>query len=455
MEVGQNFSLIFNNSLLINQDRWSIGAHNASNYFVNFTSAGGTPLVYNVSYRSLKYLFGSIADTRFYFNGNTVTYDPRTGKVLQDFVKILGSNPAPNSSTSIGQDIETSIIDQPVESDGYVNDYEVEVASLNTNDRSITVNPDFFRQVTGYDFSITPTPTNTKYFVFFQQVTDTSGVTSYQILDSSTVVFQYATKAQIEVVKYDFPLGQLYYAYTDDLFYITEQNAAVQIPSYTVVTQATGKYLVRTGRQGLYFQYRHVSNNTTRVDPSTTNIIDLYVVTQSYYTEYLNWIQDSTNTVVEPDRPTISQLNAAYAEQLNEYKMMSDNIIMNSVLFKPLFGPKAAAALRGKIKVIRMASTTASDSQIKSAVVSAMNSYFSIVNWDFGSTFYFSELSAYLHSELSDLISSVVLVPADPNAPFGTLYEIKSAPYEIFINAATVNDVEVIASLTPSQLQIV
>jgi hypothetical protein len=37
---------------------------------------------------------------------------------------------------------------------------------------------------------------------------------------------------------------------------------------------------------------------------------------------------------------------------------------------------------------------------------------------------------------------------------FGDLYEIKSAPYEIFVNGATASDVVVIAALTPVQLQI-
>jgi hypothetical protein len=83
-----------------------------------------------------------------------------------------------------------------------------------------------------------------------------------------------------------------------------------------------------------------------------------------------------------------------------------------------------------------------------------MNNYFNINNWNFGDTFYFSELSAYLHAQLGDLVSSIVLVPNDPTMNFGDLYEIKSAPYEIFVNGATSNDVVVIAALTPVQLQI-
>ena len=81
-------------------------------------------------------------------------------------------------------------------------------------------------------------------------------------------------------------------------------------------------------------------------------------------------------------------------------------------------------------------------------------SYFNINNWNFGDTFYFSELSAYLHNQIGDLISSAILVPNNPSMKFGDLYEIKCAPYEIFVNAATSSDVLVIAALTPAELQI-
>ena len=83
-----------------------------------------------------------------------------------------------------------------------------------------------------------------------------------------------------------------------------------------------------------------------------------------------------------------------------------------------------------------------------------MNNYFNINNWNFGDTFYFSELSAYLHTECGDLISSAVLVSNDPTQSFGDLYEITCLPYEIFVNAATANDIMVIAALTPAELQV-
>ena len=119
-----------------------------------------------------------------------------------------------------------------------------------------------------------------------------------------------------------------------------------------------------------------------------------------------------------------------------------------------MFGPKAPPALRATVKVIKSSNTSASDSEIRSAVLSAMNDYFNINYWSFGDTFYFSELSAYLHAQVGELISSAVLVPNDPTMNFGDLYEIKAAPYEIFANGATANDVVVIAALTPAELQI-
>ena len=133
--------------------------------------------------------------------------------------------------------------------------------------------------------------------------------------------------------------------------------------------------------------------------------------------------------------------------------MLSDSVILNSVTFKPLFGAKADQSLRATIKVIKSSTTNASDSEIRSAVLTAMDTYFSINFWNFGDTFFFSELSAYLHEQTDELISSAVLVSDDPEKLFGDLYEIKCRPYEIFVNAATTTDVVVVAALTPATLQ--
>jgi hypothetical protein len=128
-------------------------------------------------------------------------------------------------------------------------------------------------------------------------------------------------------------------------------------------------------------------------------------------------------------------------------------MILNSVDFQPLFGRKADSALRATVKVIQNTRSTASTSEIRNLVVATMETYFDLANWDFGDTFYFSELAAFVHAQIGDLVSSVVLVPLNPLKSFGDLYEIRSAPNQIFVNGATVNDVEVITALTSTNLQ--
>lgn len=222
-------------------------------------------------------------------------------------------------------------------------------------------------------------------------------------------------------------------------------------PTQIILSDVTNQYVAEVGRGSLSFLYRHNSGNTTRVDPATTNIIDLYLVTQSYYTEYVNWLNDVTDSLPKPAKPTINELRQSYGK-LDDYKMMSDSVIPNSVTFKPLFGRKADTNLQGTIKVVKAYGITASDSQIRSAVLSAMNSYFSINNWNFGDTFYFSELTAYLHTQLGSLVSSIIIVPADPTAKFGDLYEVKSSPDEIFCNGATTSDIVIISGLNASNM---
>lgn len=445
MELQQDFTLVFNNSLMINQDRWSISSFTDPNYFVKFTSTGAN--TYSITYRSLTYYFGSVADTRFTYAKDELVYDPFSGKIIQDFVNVLSVNTQYGSNIPLGQDLKVNIVGQTVESDGYINDFQVEVAATDVNNRQLILNPDFFTEITGY----TTGSSNVGKYVFFRTIQDAINLTRQYIIPSADVNYAYATTSQIEVVKYDYPVGTLFYAYGENKFYKTVQDQTIITPFYLLVEQ--NSYSVETGRQGLSYQYRHNSNNTTRIDPVTTNIIDLYLVTQAYYTEYTNWIVDTTNTIPEPVRPSITELSTEYSG-VNNYKMMSDAVIMNSVVFKPLFGPKADAALRATIKVIKSSSSNASDSEIRSAVLAAMNNYFSINNWNFGDTFFFSELSAFLHATCGELISSAVLVPNDPTMNFGDLYEIKCMPYEIFVNAATANDVLVVPALTPAELQV-
>jgi hypothetical protein len=415
------------------------GVNSDASWFVQAVTNGDK---YTVSSRSLDYYFGSVLETRFFYYTGQQIYDSRTGTTIRDFVNVLKTNSRPDSNMPLESDTRLRIIGQPVLSDGYVDDFQVLVGFEDSDGDGVPDNPDFFDEIVAPNIN-----SNTK-LVFLQSTVDFDNLQRYLLVEPGIVNSDYATLTDIELVKQNFVDGQVFYAYSQETFYSLVIN--LYTGARTLVQR--NDFIARTGRQSLYFQYRHNSPLTNRIDPGSTNIIDLYVVTLAYYTAYQNWIKDSTGSVQEPLPPTINELTTQYAD-LQTYKMISDNVIVNTVEFKPLFGSKAPEELRATIKVIRASNSTASVSEIKNLVVANMDAYFSIDKWDFGDTFYFSELAAYIHSEIGDIVSSVVLVPLNQQKYFGDLYEIRSAPNQIFVNAATVNNIEVITALTSTNLR--
>ena len=442
IRLNQNFSLRYDNSLLANQERWYTSTYSDENYFVKFQSLGSSR--YSVTYKSIAYHFASVSDIRFTYDRDKIIYDPNSGKLLQDTITVLKTNTQPINNYPLSINVKLNVVGQQVESDGYVDDFSVEVSNFDLTSVGSFKNPDFFYDVTGY----LPGTRNVYFFCFFQRIVDANLLARYEMINSSDIVYAYGTQSEIAIIKYEYPVGQVYYAVLEEKFY-KSVNDTTSANIVNLVQQTD--YSVSTGRQGLFFQYKHISGETTRIDPATTNIIDMYVLTQAYYTAYQNWLRDTTGAISEPDRPTINELTQSYSN-INEYKMLSDAVIINSARFKPLFGAKASPELQGTIKVIKSPLATLSDSEIRTSILSELNAYFSIDNWTFGDTFYFSELSAYLHSQLGDIVSSVILVPNDPALSFGDLYEINSAPYEIFVNGAQASNIVVISAITPSEL---
>jgi hypothetical protein len=418
------------------------GAGLDASWFIEFVFNSG---FYTVSFRALDYYFGSVTQTRFFFSGDQLVYDSRTGTTISDFINVLKTNSQPTSAAPLGSDIITKIVGQPIQIDGLVDDYQVLVSFSDRNNDGVPDNPDFFQEIVGP----IPNPASAvSPWVFLKRIVDFDNLQRYVLIDSGIVNSQYATENDVLVVLAEYVPGQVFYTYTDDVFYILVADVTTGARSLV----ATDEYIAQTGRQNLFFQYRHNSPLTNRIDPGTTNIIDVYVVTNEYYIAYTNYIQDTTDTVIEPQPPTLDFLNTAYAG-LNNYKMLSDTLIMNSVQFQPLFGAKALPELRATIKVIRAAQSVASTSEIQNLVVQYLNEYFSLDLWDFGDTFYFSELSGFLHDKLSGIVSSVVLVPLNQDKYFGSLYEIRCAPNQIFVNGATVQNVEVITALTSTNIR--
>jgi len=407
-----------------------------SSWIIAFQTVGQT---YTVSYRGLNYVFESVQETNFYYDGTTKIFDATTGLTVKDQIKVLKVNTQPDNSSPLALDYIWNIYKSITEVDGYTDINRIYVTFSDIDNDGIPDNPELF------ELLVNPNVDVTNKYVYFESTTGYDNFVTETPVDNNTVVSQYATLRDAQVAATLYQNGQLFYIAPSNLFYQLSIAGAV----YTL-NLATG-YSAKLGRQSLYFQYRHNSPNNRRIDPSPNNIIDLYILTQQYSIDYQSWAQDITGTITEPSLPTSEQLQLSYSS-LDEYKAVSDTIIYNPAQFKPLFGAKADPKLQAQFKVVKNSNIVISDNEIQTSVIAAINSYFDVANWDFGETFYFSELAAYLHMQLVPNISSIVIVPANEASVFGSLMQVNANINEIITSCATVNDVKIITAITAAQL---
>jgi len=408
-----------------------------ASWLFNFVTDG---MRYFVYHRGIRYIFESVLETRFYFDKDLKIFDPKTGTIINDTIKILKVNPEPDSANPLGKNISLYVYDNIVDVDGYEDNRKIKVTYADKDSDGNPDNPDFF------DFVVAPETNSNSKFVFFEKTTDNNSFEQLVPVDNALIVTDYQTWALINANIRIYSVGQLFYATAEGTFWRLDM-----VNNLRTLTQVDN-YVAKVGRQDLYFQYRHNSPNDRRIDPSPNNIIDLYILTRQYETDYKNWVLDITGTIEEPPLPTPEELRAEFGS-LADYKVTSDSLIFNSARFKPLFGKEADPKLQAVFKVVKNANVNTSDSQIKSKLVDAINRFFDINNWDFGDTFYFTELSTYLHQEMLPDVASIIIVSKDGSNSFGSLFQINSEPDEILTSAATVEDIEIISAITAAQLQ--
>jgi hypothetical protein len=407
-----------------------------SSWLIEFTTVGKT---YTVSYRGLNYVFESVLETDFYYDGTTKIFDTTTGQTVHDQIKVLKVNSNPDDSNPLALDYIWYIYKAITEVDGYVDQNRILITFSDVNNDGIPDNPELFELIVSPETNI-----DSKY-VYFQETIGYDNFIVQTSVDNSTVVSTYQSLRDAQVAATTYQAGQLFYIPPIDSFYQLSVSGAV----YTL-NPVLG-YVAKVGRQRIYFQYRHNSPNNRRIDPSPNNIIDLYILTQQYSTDYLAWVQDTTGLISEPTAPTSEELDTAY-NGLDNYKAISDTIIYNPAAFKPLFGAKADPTLQANFLVIKNPNVVISDNEVQSQVIAAINSYFDVANWDFGETFYFSELAAYLHVQLVPNVASITIVPANKSSVFGSLMQVNCNINEIVTSAATVADVKIITAITAAQL---
>jgi len=340
-----------------------------------------------------------------------------------------------NQTVSLSKNYQWQVDSAVVESDGFVNPKKVAVSFFDSNDAGRIQDPDAFNNIalpndvsqqTGYLHN----------FIYFKRSAD--GM-SYTRADPN-LFSAYPSSAAVTTPT------------TSTIYYFYDANSNI-MQTWDSMTQSyilNTDYFAYAGRTNLKFQYIHNSGRERRLDPSKTNLIDIYVLTSNYDTAYRTWLLNNTGS--EPLPPTSSSLAAQYQSVLDPIKSISDEIVFQPAVYKVLFGNKAAPALQARFKAVQNTKISNSTNNLKTRILSAIENFFALENWNFGDTFYFSELSTYVMNSMTPDITNFIIVPGSVGS-FGSLYEIKSQSNELFINGATVDNIDIIDSITASQLQ--
>ncbi len=409
------------------------GTNLDASWWFKFTTDGNT---YTVTYRKLDYIFESEGQNKFHFDVEEKIYDYKTGKSVKDSVKILKTNSIVSTGNAIGYPIMWQVVDTVTEADGFRDNRKVQVGFYDDDDDGVVDNPEIF------DIVVEPTLSVTTKFVFFEKYTSYDDIERFRPYAASNFVVT-ENETDINLATTTYTDGQLFY------FYAETENVIKKYDSSTNSLTTSTDYYARRGRSNIDFQYKHHAGQETRIDPSVSNIVDVYMLERTYDNLFRIWLQDGG---VKPSVSTSDQMRINYSGVLNPLKSLSDQIIYHPVKYKILFGSNAPEPLQATFKVVKNPKTNVTDAVIKTRVIAAINEFFALDNWDFGDTFYFTELAAYIHKELAPDLLTAVIVPNESEQGFGSLFQINSAADEIFISGATVDDVSIISALGANQL---
>ena len=401
-------------------------------WFFKFTNDGNT---YTVTYRSLAYLFESEGQNKFHYDKTEKIYDYTTGTSVKDRIKVLKNNTVPSTGLGIGYPINWQIVDTVEEADGYQDNRKVQVGFFDGDDDGVVDNPDIF------DIIVDPETSPATKFVFFEKYLSYNNIERFRPYASTNFV---VTQNETDItLPGSYANGQLFY------FYDSAENVIKKYDSSTITLSTTTDYRARRGRSNINFQYKHHAGQDTRIDPSVSNIVDIYMLERSYDARFRTWLKDGGT---KPSASTSDQLRISYSGFLNPLKGLSDQIVYHPVKYKILFGSKADSEFQATFKVVKNTATNVTNAVIQTRVIQAINEFFALDNFDFGDTFYFTELAAYVHQQLAPDLLSVVIVPNQSGQSFGSLFQVSGADDEIFISGATVDDVSIIDAISANQL---
>lgn len=372
---------------------------------------------HTITYRDLKLTVYS-PTTKFWYNSAAQLLDSQTGNTVSDRISILRSN-ADSENIVLTSNKIYDVVGDVKDNNGVPNYHYLQVMPTDTRAGILSGDghPD-----NAFQFEIF---VNDKCNYFRFDVTINDWVWATGLLDS----------------------------YGNETALGTSLNKSFKINplAMTQVSLINGETYKRLPvRVPLDFMWQHFTPFTNMIDPSPSNIHDMYVLTQGYYDNVAAYLVNQSSVVPVPPSPF--ELRNQFSKLLNS-KMLSDTVVLHSAKIKLLFGDLAQPQLRAKFRVIKSPSGSLTPNQIKSEILNVVNLHFQIKNWDFGETFYATELLSLIHQRLPYDISSVVLVPVYSSNSFGSLFTIYSGIDEILQSAATITDIEIVEALSPSVLR--
>jgi len=392
---------------------------------------------YTITYRAMRYVFESDQEIRFYFDSSDKIYNNLTGKIVKDKISVLSINQQPDSAVPFTLNYDWEIVEEFRDAEGYVDSKKIQISFFDSDDDGVVDNPEIFAELVDEE-----TNPLTKY-IFQQKIITSDGVEDFNYVDKEEIgVIVLQAKAFLAPLS-NYNDGQLFYYVNEEIFEILDKATS----TLTISTD----YKARIGRDDLKFHYIHAADESSRIDPSASNIIDTYLLTREYDINFRLWLDGEL--AQKPLAPSSDSLFNNYGASLNEIKSLSDEIIYHPVKYKVLFGNKAQNDLQATFKIVKNPDNVLNDNEVKSRVISAINEYFALENWDFGDKFYFSEMATYVMQQLSPDLVTFIIVPRQESQTFGSLYEIKSEADEIFISGATVDDIDIIDAITATRLK--
>jgi hypothetical protein len=402
---------------------------------------------WNIYNRNIKIIAESLT-TKFWFNQNTQIIDPATNKPVYDKIRVLRSNLDVSNQSLLKADIYDTV-DFVYDIDGVIKFNRIEILPTDTENftQAGDTTPDNLLQFIAFS--------NTRYEYFVISLADPANpiipANGWLVPMSATYagdvsVLNVAGQYDVQKVMLRGGIYSTLSSGSGDGEFTFNAGSSVSVE----VTNDGYQLGRRRSVSDLDFMWQHFSPVTHLIDPSVTNIHDAFILTRGYYNNVIDYVKGYSD--INPQPPTPLELRTSYGSLLAN-KMLSDTVVMHSGKIKLLFGALADQKLRARFKVVKAPSSTFSDERIKSEIISVIDTFFDIQNWDFGDIFYATELISLIHQRLTVQIASVVLVPMYSVNSFGSLFTIDSGFDEILQSAASVNDIEIVGALTPTVLR--